>query len=68
MNIAIRLGLTTENFNAGKFAYQVTDIQRGVIFELSCMRKRLSIPWVVSFEMWRDLLTPALMYRFLVLK
>ena len=43
MNIA-------ENFNAGKHACQVTDIQRGVIYELSCMKKCLSIPWVVFFE------------------
>ena len=45
-----KIGLTTENFNAGKHACQVADIQRGVIYELSCMRKRLSIPWVVFFE------------------
>lgn len=45
-----KIGLTTENFNAGKHTCQVADIQRGVIYELSCMRKCLSFPWVVFFE------------------
>ena len=44
MSIVIRL------VSPQKITSQVADIQRGGIYELSCMRKRLSIPWVVFFE------------------